>query len=125
MVVSKYFMFSPLYHKCGASSHQQNFSFRNLAEIIMIKWTWVSKSHLHCLVCGHVASVGPFGVASVLLRLCFVLSYSYSSVIPKPLLIANNLPGSSQAFFCFLFAPDKRLVVCCSAGFLLPRSCPC
>ena len=37
LVVSKYFMFSPLYHRCGASSHQQNFSFRNW-ELRMLSW---------------------------------------------------------------------------------------
>ena len=91
----------------------------------------VSKSHLHCLVYGHVASVGPFGVASVLLRLCFVLSCSYF-LFPNLYWLPSNLPGSSHpapcwflAFFCFLFAPDKRLIVVCySTGFLLPRSCP-
>ena len=121
-------MFSPLYHKCGASSHQQNFSFRNWEterESHCQMRMRVSKSHLHCLVCGLVASVGPFGVASVVLRLCFVLSYSYF-LFPNLYWLPSNLPGSSHpapcwflAFFCFLFAPDKRLIVVC---YLLPRS---
>ena len=44
LVVSKYFMFSPLYNKYGASSHQQNLSFRNFETRIMnsttgqLKW---------------------------------------------------------------------------------------